>query len=47
MYERQTKLDRYEKKDQDKMDDFILEFEKLHNRIKQKSMELPEVVLAF
>ena len=47
MYERYTKFDRDEKKDQDKMEDLTLEFEKLYNRIKQKSMELPEVVLAF
>ena len=29
------------------MEDFILEFGKLYNRIKQTSTELPEVVLAF
>ena len=47
VYERYIKFDRYEKKDQDKMEDLTLEFEKLYNRIKQKSMELPEVVLGF
>ena len=47
VYERCTKFDRYEKKDQDKMEDFISEFQKLYKRIKQKSMELPEVVLPF
>ena len=35
VYERYTKFDRHEKKDQDKMEDFILEFEKLYNRIKK------------
>ena len=33
VYERYAKFDRYEKKDRDKMEDFILEFEKLYNRI--------------
>ena len=48
VYECYTKFDRYEKKDQDKMEDFIsVEFEKLYNRITQKLMELPEVVPAF
>ena len=47
VYERYTKIDRYEKKDEDKREDFILEFEKLYNRIKQKSMKLPEIALAF
>ena len=29
------------------MDEFILEFERYYNRIKQKEMAFPEVVLAF
>ena len=34
VYKGYTKFDRYEKKDQDKMEDLILEFEKIYNRIK-------------
>ena len=47
VYERYTKFARHEKKDQDNMEEFTSEFEKLYNRIKQKSMKLPEDVLAF
>ena len=44
-----TKFDRYEKKDQNKIENFILEFGKHHNRIKQKLVKLhaPKVVLVF
>ena len=47
VYERYTTFDRYSKTDEVKMDDFILAFERLYNRIKQKEMALPQVVLAF
>ena len=47
VYERYTVFDRYEKVKDIKMDDFILEFEKHYNRIKQKEMGLPQAVLAF
>ena len=47
VYERYTKFHRYEKSNEIKMDSYILEFEKLYNRIKNKEMELPQAVLAF
>ena len=47
VYERYTVFDRYEKVKDMKMDEYLLEFEKHYNRIKQKEMELSQSVLAF
>ena len=47
VYERYIQFARYERCDNTKMDDFLLQFEKLYNRIKQKDTKLPEAVLAF
>ena len=47
VYERFTIFDRYQREPKQKMEDFVLEFEKLYNRIKQKEMELPDPVLGF
>ena len=47
VYERYIHFDRYVRENDKKMEEFILEFEKLYNRIKQKDMTLPSPVLAF
>ena len=47
VYERYTIFDRYERETNEKMDNFILEFERRYNRIKTKEMTLPVAVLAF
>ena len=47
VYERYILFDRYERESEMKIDDFILEFERRYNRIKQKDMNLPAGVLAF
>ena len=47
VYERYTVFDRYERESNQKVDDFILEFERRYNRISQKEMNLPSSVLAF
>ena len=46
VYERYVAFDRYKKDSSQKMDDFILEFERRYYRAKQE-MELPQAVLAF
>ena len=47
VYERYIKFDRFSRAENQKIENFILEFEKLYNRIRQKEMELPVPVLAF
>lgn len=47
VYERFTILDPFEIEPKQKMEDFVLEFEKLYNRIKQKEMALPDPVFGF
>ena len=47
VYKRYVAFDRYKKDSSQKMDDVILEFERLYSRAKQKEMELPQAVLAF
>ena len=47
MCERYIKFDRYYKETSVKMEDYVLEFEKLYNCINQKEMTLPPAVLAF
>ena len=47
VYERYTSFDRYQRDPKQKMEEFVLEFEKLYNRIKQRDTGLPQAVLAF
>lgn len=47
IYERYLNFDRFSREAKQKMEEFILEFEKRYNRIKQKEMALPTCVLAF
>ena len=47
VYERYVAFNRYKKDGSQKMDDFILDFERHYNCAKQKKMELPQAVLAF
>ena len=43
VHKRYVAFDRYKKDSSQKMDDFILEFERRYNRAKQKEMELPKL----
>jgi len=47
VYERYVKFDRFCRTDNQKIEYFATEFEKLYNRIRQKDKELPIPVLAF
>lgn len=47
VYERFTLFFRYTKDSNKKMEDFIMEYEKLYNRMVQKKLKLPESILAF
>ena len=47
VYEQYLNFDRFSREAKQKMEEFILEFEKCYNRIKQKEMALPMCVLAF
>ena len=47
VYEGFIQFERYKKTEDVKMEDFILEFKKLYNRIRQRNMILPPVVIAL
>ena len=47
VYERFIQFEHYKKTDDVKMEDFVLKFEKLYNRIRQKNMILPPAVIAL
>lgn len=46
-YEKYTLFNRYQRTAGIKMEDFVIEFEKLYNKSKNKDMELPQAVLMF
>ena len=47
VYERYINFDRYQRDPEQEREEFVLEFEKLDNRVKQRDMGLPQAVLAF
>ena len=47
VYERFIQFERYKKTEDVKMEDFILKFKKLYNRIRQRNTILPPVVIAL
>ena len=47
VYERFIQFERYKKTEDVKMEDSILEFEKLYNRVRQKNMILPPAAIAL
>ena len=42
MYEQYTNFDRYKRKNEDTMESYVIEFEKLYHKTRKFNMELPE-----